>query len=1015
MARFGVDALWDADMSSSDGEDEFDRSPMEGGKATRTMATGEWDKLLKGTPPSVSEGHIDARFHVLESRIKYVILLDRMKDVVLDPSTSVDGASGGISDDEDMFEGGQASVGEEEEEPATIGDPKSTKCASGEPLAIGRSQPGAFAAYKPSYYDMTTSEATTGPSLLGEWPKLRHPYLQQHLSFRPSLGPDGRMAMPVEASLNRYRMKVLPVVPAAAESIDPSFVEQCFSALTSIEASEASTPLELFDTYRSYEGAIGVPRKKSVFALLSGLREDGAVEDLRPWLSDVNTPIPVEADPLERAFHQLIATDVTGATLSLQAGGYPRLARIAAILGFDSMDWESARSEDTVAVLRQQLDQWKLDSPGHIKGAVAAVYQLLAGEVDSEEVLCRCSSWAEKFAAYYCYGVKDDGGRYSVLDTVKAVGKGRGVEWELLRVQAGLTAPEELADTLLSNSCASPEPFTAFLAFLVYSSIFDVTLSSPSAARLASVTAHWLEAAGLWQWAALVFCEYLWIPSSSIRLFVTDLVYRNLPEASDAFCRTVMGLPSGDHRGTPPQFPDKEELLPEPVAAALDALLGEDDLNSLLWSAAAPRIGLKTRDQRLTSALCYVNAGDWRGAARVMDRELLTVLEDVILGGGSAGSLISTTVGRLAFLVSGSSGIDPVKDWIQFANAVLHDDVLTSSFVAKCKACTGLGSEKEALLREAWVGISPELIVMLLVPRLSSTTRSIPLCRSLCRLFSSASSLGPEAPKPSDATEPPQLLQRFTPRPFNPRFAYTSRPFFPICAKNMRNGHGRQVQKKKKKRVRGRGKSQRGIKLQHDRGMDVDPETWDGGNRAYYNKFPKWPGAKREMSSKYQQLETLSLARLRKFIEHGRLDTRYPITQRHLFESRCVKRVRNGVRLFNYNDYPFPYKVDIEVASVDQSSIDMLKRVGGSVTVVYMERIALRAHIKPWKFEVLPRTARPNLAMVHYMEKMRARGAKVRYIKPLWLLDEEQRVRAQLREEMAEEDIARETVPEITA
>ncbi|EER13110.1 hypothetical protein Pmar_PMAR016749, partial [Perkinsus marinus ATCC 50983] len=66
-----------------------------------------------------------------------------------------------------------------------------------------------------------------------------------------------------------------------------------------------------------------------------------------------------------------------------------------------------------------------------------------------------------------------------------------------------------------------------------------------------------------------------------------------------------------------------------------------------------------------------------------------------------------------------------------------------------------------------------------------------------------------------------ELLQRFTPRPFNPRFAYTSRPFFPICAKNMRNGHGRQVQKKKKKRVRGRGKSQRGIKLQHDRGMDV--------------------------------------------------------------------------------------------------------------------------------------------------------------------------------------------------
>ena len=116
---------------------------------------------------------------------------------------------------------------------------------------------------------------------------------------------------------------------------------------------------------------------------------------------------------------------------------------------------------------------------------------------------------------------------------------------------------------------------------------------------------------------------------------------------------------------------------------------------------------------------------------------------------------------------------------------------------------------------------------------------------------------------------------------------------------------------------------------------------------------------------------------------------------RRLAKKTCVS---SGVQLFNVNDFPFPYKIDIEVAGADQSSIDMLKAVGGSVTIVYMQPVVLRAHVKPWKYEVLPRTARPTLKMVHYLEKMKARGAQVRYIKPLWLIEEERRLQTQLRE-----------------
>ena len=232
---------------------------------------------------------------------------------------------------------------------------------------------------------------------------------------------------------------------------------------------------------------------------------------------------------------------------------------------------------------------------------------------------------------------------------------------------------------------------------------------------------------------------------------------------------------------------------------------------------------------------------------------------------------------------------------------------------------------------------------------------------------------------------------------FNSRFALTTRPFFPFNARNLRAGHATMLTKRKKRKVRGRGHGARGIKKIHQQGDNPNPRTWDGGKNALYKRFPKWPEARKQLANAQYQLETLNLAKLRYFIEKGRLDVNFPITQRHLKDSKCVTRIRNGVKLYNVNDYPFPYKVDLEVAGADQSSIDAIKRVGGSVTIVYMERVGLRAHLKPHRFDILPKTARPSVDMVHYLEKLKARGANVRYVKPLWLIEEEKKVRDLLR------------------
>jgi large subunit ribosomal protein L15 len=232
------------------------------------------------------------------------------------------------------------------------------------------------------------------------------------------------------------------------------------------------------------------------------------------------------------------------------------------------------------------------------------------------------------------------------------------------------------------------------------------------------------------------------------------------------------------------------------------------------------------------------------------------------------------------------------------------------------------------------------------------------------------------------------------------RFALTRRPFLPLCASNLRAGHGDLVVRKKHRKKIGRGKAGHSVNSRIGQGGNPHPGSWDGGKVPLYRRFPKWPSAK--LRSKRPALEQLNISKLRYFIEKGRLDARYPITIRHLRDSGCVLAVKHGIKIFNVNDYPFPYKIDLEVSGADQSSIDAIKRVGGSVTIVHFDRVGLRAHLRPWRFAVLPKSARPSVGVVSYLEKMRLRGCRVRYVRPQWLLEEEAKVKRQLLEENAE-------------
>ena len=62
-----------------------------------------------------------------------------------------------------------------------------------------------------------------------------------------------------------------------------------------------------------------------------------------------------------------------------------------------------------------------------------------------------------------------------------------------------------------------------------------------------------------------------------------------------------------------------------------------------------------------------------------------------------------------------------------------------------------------------------------------------------------------------------------------------------------------------------------------------------------------------------------------------------------------------------------------EVRSASRSAISAVEAVGGTVTCAHFNPLALRALIKPLKFELLPRRARPSpRVMDYFLDRNRA-------------------------------------------
>eukprot|EP00602_Paraphysomonas_sp_CaronLab_P010386 CAMPEP_0185024596 /NCGR_PEP_ID=MMETSP1103-20130426/7733_1 /TAXON_ID=36769 /ORGANISM="Paraphysomonas bandaiensis, Strain Caron Lab Isolate" /LENGTH=252 /DNA_ID=CAMNT_0027557611 /DNA_START=122 /DNA_END=880 /DNA_ORIENTATION=+ len=169
---------------------------------------------------------------------------------------------------------------------------------------------------------------------------------------------------------------------------------------------------------------------------------------------------------------------------------------------------------------------------------------------------------------------------------------------------------------------------------------------------------------------------------------------------------------------------------------------------------------------------------------------------------------------------------------------------------------------------------------------------------------------------------------------------------------------------KARKRV-GRGMGGRGKTSGHGHQCSrVTPRGFEGGQTPLYKLVPKIgftnPNARR--------MVILNLDKVQDFIDMGRLVPKENqlLTLRDLYVAGLINKVDDGVKLLSKGKSKLKAKIHFEVSMASSGAIKAVEDAGGTVTCVHLNKLALRALIKPYKFELLPGRARPNPKIMPY-------------------------------------------------
>jgi large subunit ribosomal protein L15 len=200
--------------------------------------------------------------------------------------------------------------------------------------------------------------------------------------------------------------------------------------------------------------------------------------------------------------------------------------------------------------------------------------------------------------------------------------------------------------------------------------------------------------------------------------------------------------------------------------------------------------------------------------------------------------------------------------------------------------------------------------------------------------------------------------------PIAPRPTRPAQPSVPLPAvsvlklNNIADNPGARVPKVRIGRGRGSGcgkTSGRGQKGQ--RARNSVRLGFEGGQTPLQKRLPKI----NHFDHFARDLELVTVGRLQRWIDTGRLDPSNAITMFELVRSGCIRRVKYGVILGDGGKLAVP--ISIEVTEVTPAAAKVVLDAGGQVTLAWYNRLGLRALIKPEKWTAvglpLPAKARP--------------------------------------------------------
>ena len=113
-------------------------------------------------------------------------------------------------------------------------------------------------------------------------------------------------------------------------------------------------------------------------------------------------------------------------------------------------------------------------------------------------------------------------------------------------------------------------------------------------------------------------------------------------------------------------------------------------------------------------------------------------------------------------------------------------------------------------------------------------------------------------------------------------------------------------------------------------------------------------------------MNPVNLGTIQDYVDMGRLQVEKEITLKDLVDAGVTHNVKHGVKLLAKGSERFKTPLKLKVSRASAQAIEAVEQAGGEIATVHYNRLALRALLKPEKFDVLPKFARPPPKMMPY-------------------------------------------------